>query len=170
MKKDMTRRSFLKLAGAGLLAVAMSGAMTGCEVKDYVSATIGDVEIMLGQSLWLGYNVNGGKMYTIQYQPSVEVRNMSQKAVTYGGSGSDCDIIITCVLTDQNGKQYPMTYTGKNGSVPAGGEMKLENVQLTTTGEGIDVEKSKAVLTLAYRGRNAVFTDYNNGKYDAKVE
>ena len=29
MKKELTRRSFLKLAGVGTLAVAMSGSLTG---------------------------------------------------------------------------------------------------------------------------------------------
>ena len=49
MKKELTRRSFLKLAGVGTLAVAMSGSLTGCDVidnlkdMDSVSAAIGDV-------------------------------------------------------------------------------------------------------------------------------
>lgn len=34
MKKELTRRSFLKLAGVGALAVAMSGSLTGCDVID----------------------------------------------------------------------------------------------------------------------------------------
>lgn len=34
MKKELTRRSFLKIAGVGALAVAMSGSLTGCDVID----------------------------------------------------------------------------------------------------------------------------------------
>lgn len=57
MKKELTRRSFLKLAGVGALAVAMSGSLTGCDVidnlkdMDSVSAAIGDVKFMLSASV-----------------------------------------------------------------------------------------------------------------------
>ena len=56
MKKELTRRSFLKLAGVGALAVAMSGSLTGCDVidnlkdMDSVSAAIGDVKFMMSAS------------------------------------------------------------------------------------------------------------------------
>lgn len=126
MKKELTRRSFLKLAGAGALAVAMSGSLTGCDVidnlkdMDSVSAAIGDVKFMLSASVWT--NGAGGQENDVTYQPTCEIRNNSKKAVTYGGS--DCEVIITGVLTDKNGKEYPMTYVGKNGSAPAGENMR----------------------------------------------
>ena len=110
MKKELTRRSFLKLAGVGALAVAMSGSLTGCDVidnlkdMDSVSAAIGDVKFMLSASVWVNNGSNG-----ISYQPTCEIRNNSKKAVTYGGIGSNCEVIITGVLTDKNGKEYPMT-------------------------------------------------------------
>ena len=53
MKKELTRRTFLKLAGAGALAVAMSGSLTGCdsiseiiESAQYDTKTLGDVKFM----------------------------------------------------------------------------------------------------------------------------
>lgn len=124
MKKELTRRSFLKLAGVGALAVAMSGSLTGCDVidnlkdMDSVSAAIGDVKFMMSASAWT--NGVGGQENDVTYQPTCEIRNNSKKAVTYGGSGSNCEVIITGVLTDKNGKEYPMTYVGENGSAPAG--------------------------------------------------
>ena len=57
MKKELTRRSFLKLAGVGALAVAMSGSLTGCDVidnlkdMDSVSAAIGDVPVVK-KTMW----------------------------------------------------------------------------------------------------------------------
>ena len=117
MKKELTRRSFLELAGAGALAVAMSGSLTGCDVidnlkdMDSVSAAIGDVKFMLSASVWT--NGAGGQENDVTYQPTCEIRNNSKKAVTYGGSGSDCEVIITGVFENEDGKQYPMTYKGK---------------------------------------------------------
>ena len=174
MKKELTRRSFLKLAGVGALAVAMSGSLTGCDVIDNlkdmnsVSAAIGDVKFMMSASVWLnGFN---GKENNVDYQPTCEIRNNSKKAVTYGGSGSDCEVIITGVLTDKNGKEYPMTYAGKNGSAPAGEKYEVKDFRLVAVGKGLYVEGSKVVTTFTYQGKKAVFTDYDGGDFTSKVE
>lgn len=172
MKKELTRRSFLKLAGVGALAVAMSGSLTGCDVidnlkdMDSVSAAIGDVKFMLSASVWT--NGAGGQENDVTYQPTCEIRNNSKKAVTYGGS--DCEVIITGVLTDKNGKEYPMTYVGKNGSAPAGEKYKVKDFKLVAVGKGLYMEGCKVVTTFTYNGRKAVFTEYNNGNITSKVE
>ena len=174
MKKELTRRSFLKLAGAGALAVAMSGSLTGCDVidnlkdMDSVSAAIGDVKFMLSASVWS--NGAGGQENDVSYQPTCEIRNNSKKAVTYGGIGSNCEVIITGVLTDKNGKEYPMTYAGKNGSAPAGEKYEVKDFKLVAVGKGLYMEGSKVVTTFTYKGRKAVFTEYNNGNITSKVE
>ena len=99
MKKELTRRSFLKLAGVGALAVAMSGSLTGCDVidnlkdMDSVSAAIGDVKFMMSADVvHYGFS-NVSENRTVGFSPLCEVRNNSKKAVTYGGSGSDCEVI-----------------------------------------------------------------------------
>ena len=172
MKKELTRRSFLKLAGVGALAVAMSGSLTGCDVidnlkdMDSVSAAIGDVKFMLSASVWT--NGAGGQENDVTYQPTCENRNNSIKAVTYGGS--DCEVIITGVLTDKNGKEYPMTYVGKNGSAPAGEKYEVKDFKLVAVGKKLYMEGSKVVTTFTYNGRKAVFTEYNNGNITSKVE
>lgn len=169
MKKELTRRSFLKLAGVGALAVAMSGSLTGCDVidnlkdMDSVSAAIGDVKFMLSASVWVNNGSNG-----MSYQPTCEIRNNSKKAVTYGGSG--CEVIITGVLTDKNGKEYPMTYAGENGSAPAGGKYEVKDFKLVAVGEELHVEGSKVVTTFTYKGKRAVFTEYYDGNITSKVE
>lgn len=174
MKKELTRRSFLKLAGVGALAVAMSGSLTGCDVienlkdMDSVSAAIGDVKFMMSASVWLnGYN---GKENNVDYQPTCEIRNNSKKAVTYGGSGSGCEVIITGVLTDKNGKEYPMTYAGKKGSAPAGEKYEVKDFKLVAVGKELHMEGSKVVTTFTYNGRKAVFTEYYDGNITSKVE
>ena len=140
MKKELTRRSFLKLAGVGALAVAMSGSLTGCDVidnlkdMDSVSAAIGDVKFMMSASAWT--NGVGGQENDVTYQPTCEIRNNSKKAVTYGGSGSNCEVII----------------------------------KLVAVGKGLYMEGSKVVTTFTYNGRKAVFTEYNNGNITSKVE
>lgn len=169
MKKELTRRSFLKLAGVGALAVAMSGSLTGCDVidnlkdMDSVSAAIGDVKFMLSASVWVNNGSNG-----MSYQPTCEIRNNSKKAVTYGGSG--CEVIITGVLTDKNGKEYPMTYAGENGSAPAGEKYEVKDFKLVAVGKKLYMEGSKVVTTFTYNGRKAVFTEYYDGNITSKVE
>lgn len=172
MKKELTRRSFLKLAGVGALAVAMSGSLTGCDVidnlkdMDSVSAAIGDVKFMMSASVW--FNSAGGQENDVAYQPTCEIRNNSKKAVTYGGS--DCEVIITGVLTDKNGKEYPMTYAGENGSAPAGEKYEVKDFKLVAVGKGLYVEGSKVVTTFTYKGKKAVFTEYYDGNITSKVE
>lgn len=169
MKKELTRRSFLKLAGVGALAVAMSGSLTGCDVidnlkdMDSVSAAIGDVKFMLSASVWVNNGSNG-----MSYQPTCEIRNNSKKAVTYGGSG--CEVIITGVLTDKNGKEYPMTYAGENGSAPAGEKYEVKDFKLVAVGKELHVEGSKVVTTFTYKGKKVVFTEYYDGNITSKVE
>lgn len=169
MKKEFTRRSFLKLAGVGTLAVAMSGSLTGCDVidnlkdMDSVSAAIGDVKFMLSASVWVNNGSNG-----MSYQPTCEIRNNSKKAVTYGGSG--CEVIITGVLTDKNGKEYPMTYAGENGSAPAGEKYEVKDFKLVAVGKELYMEGSKVVTTFTYKGKKAVFTEYYDGDITSKVE
>lgn len=64
------------------------------------------------------------------FSRSVRFCNNSKKAVTYGGSGSDCEVIITGVFENEDGKQYPMTYKGKNGSFPAGEKVEIKDFEL----------------------------------------
>ena len=160
MKKELTRRSFLKLAGVGTLAVAMSGSLTGCDVidnlkdMDSVSAAIGDVKFMMSASAWT--NGVGGQENDVTYQPTCEIRNNSKKAVTYGGSGSGCEVIITGVLTDKNGKEYPMTYKGKNGSFPAGEKVEIKDFELEVSAKNLSSEGGKIVTTFAYKGKKAI--------------
>lgn len=174
MKKELTRRSFLKLAGVGALAVAMSGSLTGCDVidnlkdMDSVSAAIGDVKFMMSASVWV--NGSNGKENDVSYQPTCEIRNNSKKAVTYGGSGSGCEVIITGVLTDKNGKEYPMTYKGKNGSFPAGEKVEIKDFELEVSAKNLSSEGGKIVTTFAYKGKKAIFTKVVGGDITSKVE
>lgn len=52
----MTRREFIKVAGAGVLAVSCAGMLSGCDVveslqdMDFVSVTIGEVKFMVGSA------------------------------------------------------------------------------------------------------------------------
>jgi len=174
MKKELTRRSFLKLAGVGALAVAMSGSLTGCDVidnlkdMDSVSAAIGDVKFMMSASAWT--NGVGGQENDVTYQPTCEIRNNSKKAVTYGGIGSNCEVIITGVLTDKNGKEYPMTYKGKNGSFPAGEKVEIKDFELEVSAKNLSSEGGKIVTTFAYKGKKAIFTKVVGGDITSKVE
>lgn len=176
MKKELTRRSFLKLAGAGALAVAMSGALTGCDVidnlkdMDSVSAAIGDVKFMMSADVMHYGSSDASGNRTVGFSPLCEVRNNSKKAVTYGGSGSNCEVIITGVLTDKNGKEYPMTYVGKNGSFPAGEKVEIKDFELEVSAKNLSSEGGKIETTFAYKGKKAIFTKVVGGDITSKVE
>lgn len=175
MKKELTRRSFLKLAGVGALAVAMSGSLTGCDVidnlkdMDSVSAAIGDVKFMMSADVVQYGFSNVSENRTVGFQPLCEVRNNSKKAVTYGG-GSDCEVIITGVFENEDGKQYPMTYKGKNGSFPAGEKVEIKDFELEVSAKNLSSEGGKIVTTFAYKGKKAIFTKVVGGDITSKVE
>lgn len=175
MKKELTRRSFLKLAGAGALAVAMSGSLTGCDVidnlkdMDSVSAAIGDVKFMMSADVMHYGSSDASGNRTVGFQPLCEVRNNSKKAVTYGGSGSGCEVIITGVF-EEDGKQYPMTYKGKNGSFPAGEKVEIKDFELEVSAKNLSSEGGKIVTTFAYKGKKAIFTKVVGGDITSKVE
>ena len=176
MKKELTRRSFLKLAGVGALAVAMSGSLTGCDVidnlkdMDSVSAAIGDVKFMMSADAMHYGSSDASGNRTVGFQPLCEVRNNSKKAVTYGGSGSDCEVIITGVFENEDGKQYPMTYKGKNGSFPAGEKVEIKDFELEVSAKNLSSEGGKIVTTFAYKGKKAIFTKVVGGDITSKVE
>ena len=123
---------------------------------------------MLSASVWT--NGAGGQENDVSYQPTCEIRNNSKKAVTYGGIGSNCEVIITGVLTDKNGKEYQMTYAGENGSAPAGEKYEVKDFKLVAVGKGLYMEGSKVETTFTYKGQKAVFTEYNDGDITSKVE
>lgn len=104
------------------------------------------------------------------FSPLCEVRNNSKKAVTYGGSGSHCEVIITGVFENEDGTKYPMTYKGKNGSFPAGEKVEVKDFKLVAVGKKLYMEGSKVVTTFTYKGKKAVFTEYNDGNITSKVE
>lgn len=176
MKKELTRRSFLKLAGVGALAVAMSGSLTGCDVidnlkdMDSVSAAIGDVKFMMSADVvHYGFS-NVSENRTVGFSPLCEVRNNSKKAVTYGGSGSNCEVIITGVFENEDGTKYPMTYKGKNGSFPAGEKVEIKDFELEVSAKNLSSEGGKIVTTFAYKGQEAIFTKVVGGDITSKVK
>ena len=137
---------------------------------DSVSAAIGDVKFMMSADVvHYGFS-NVSENRTVGFSPLCEVRNNSKKAVTYGGSGSNCEVIITGVFENEDGKQYPMTYKGKNGSFPAGEKVEIEDFELEVSAKNLSSEGGKIVTTFAYKGKKAIFTKVVGGDITSKVE
>ena len=90
--------------------------------------------------------------------------------MTYGGSGSDCEVIITGVFENEDGKQYPMTYKGKNGSFPAGEKVEIKDFELEVSAKNLSSEGGKIVTTFVYKGKKAIFTKVVGGDITSKVE
>ena len=86
MKKELTRRLVSQARPVwGLLAVAMSGSLTGCDVidnlkdMDSVSAAIEDVKFMMSADVvHYGFS-NVSENRTVGFSPLCEVRNNSKK-------------------------------------------------------------------------------------------
>ena len=90
--------------------------------------------------------------------------------MTYGGSGSGCEVIITGVFENEDGTQYPMTYKGKNGSFPAGEKVEIKDFELEVSAKNLSSEGGKIVTTFAYKGKKAIFTKVVGGDITSKVE
>ena len=105
----MTRREFIKVAGAGVLAVSCAGMLSGCDVveslqdMDFVSVTIGEVKFMVGSS---SYTLDGGEHH-VNFGTDLLIRNKTKSAVTI--PASDITGTYYCKI-DEKDETYPMKY------------------------------------------------------------
>ena len=158
----MTRREFIKVAGAGALAVSCAGLLSGCDIAEALQdqgaakATIGNVTFMMETSI---LTFSDSKA---QYSTLFHIRNKNADSVTIPANS------ITGVIYDCGNTPYSMTYTGQNITV-AGNSDKVEIRDFALkTSEEVSSDSSlktlkyqKAIITIAYGGKKAVFTDDN---------
>lgn len=164
----MTRREFIKVAGAGVLAVSCAGMLSGCDVVDSIKeeledqgaarATIGKVTFMMETSAVHPSMGNG----FIGYSTLFHIRNKSSDTVKIPNGK------ITAVIYDLAEKGYEMKYTGKDIEVEKdSGKVEIKDFALETTAAVPsdsslrNHEYKKAIITIAYNGKKAVFTDDN---------
>ena len=162
----MTRREFIKVAGAGVLAVSCAGMLSGCDVVDSIKeeledqgaakATISNVTFMMETSAVQSGTGSG----FIGYSTLFHVRNKSSDSVTIPKEK------ITGVIYDLAGNEYAMKYTGKDIEVEKdSGKVEIEDFALKTIEEVSsdsslkNVKYKKAIITIEYKGKKAVFTD-----------
>ena len=174
----MTRREFIKVAGAGVLAVSCAGMLSGCDAVDSIKealedegaarATIGNVTFIADYSILNSNGTDG----PVRYSTNFYVRNKNSDSVTIPKEN------ITGQIYDLAGNSYEMEYTGENIELEGNsGKVEIENFWLQTTGTvAADsslrrLEYKKAIITIAYNGKKAVFTDDDeNGTITPKVE
>ena len=164
----MTRREFIKVAGAGVLAVSCAGMLSGCDVVDSIKeeledqgaakATISNVTFMMETSAVQNSTGDG----FIGYSTLFHIRNKSSDSVKIPKGN------ITGKICDLAENWYNMTYTGADIEVEKdSGKVKIEDFALKTTAEVPSdsslksVRYKKAIITIAYKGKKAVFTDDN---------
>ena len=174
----MTRREFMKVAGAGVLAVSCAGMLSGCDAVDSIKeeledqgaakATISNVTFMMETSAVQSSTGDG----FIGYSTLFHIRNKSSDTVKIPKEK------ITAVIYDLAGNGYEMKYTGKDIEVEKdSGKVEIEDFALQTVEEVPSdsslksVKYKKAIITIAYKGKKAVFTDDDeNGTITPKVE
>lgn len=156
----MTRREFIKVAGAGVLAVSCAGMLSGCDAieslqdMDFVSVTIGEVKFMVGSS---SYTLDGE--HHVKFGTDLLIRNKTKSKVTI--PASDITGTYYCKI-DGKDETYPMKYDNGNIVAPVtpSNELPTEigNFGLTTEAEiPEDAVSQKVEFSIIYGGYEAVF-------------
>ena len=157
----MTRREFIKVAGAGVLAVSCAGMLSGCDVveslqdMDFVSVTIGEVKFMVGSA---SYTQDGAKHH-VNFGTDLLIRNKMKSKVTIPAS----DITGTYYCTiDGKDETYSMKYDHDDivAQVTPSNELPTEigNFGLTTKDEiPANAVSQKVEFSIIYGGYEAIF-------------
>ena len=157
----MTRREFIKVAGAGVLAVSCAGMLSGCDAieslqdMDFVSVTIGEVKFMVGSA---SYTLDGVKRH-VKFGTDLLIRNKTKSDVTISAS----DITGTYYYKNgENDETCSMQYDHDNIVVPVtpSNELPKEigNFSLTTENEIPENAVSQKVeFSIIYGGYEAIF-------------
>lgn len=163
----MTRREFIKTAGAGVLAVSFAGMLSGCDVVDSIKealedegaarATIGNVTFIADYSI---LSSNGG---LVRYSTNFYIRNKNSDPVKILKEN------ITGKICDLAGNWYEMKYTGADIELEGNsGKVEIKDFCLQTTAAVAtdsslgSLEYKEAIYTIKYKGKKAVFTDDND--------
>ena len=161
----MTRREFIKTAGAGVLAVSFAGMLSGCDAVDSIKealedegaarATIGNVTFIADYSI-LSSSTGG----LVRYSTNFYIRNKNSDSVKILKEN------ITGKICDLAGNWYEMKYTGADIELEGNsGKVDIKDFWLQTT-EAVatdsslrNLEYKEAIYTIKYKGKKAVFTD-----------
>lgn len=157
----MTRREFIKVAGAGVLAVSCAGMLSGCDVveslqdMDFVSVTIGEVKFMVGSTSC----TQDGVGHRVNFGTDLLIRNKTKSNVTI--QKSDITGTYYCKI-DGKDKTYPMQYDHGDlvAQVTPSNELPTEigDFSLTTEDEIPENAVSQKVeFRITYGGYEAVF-------------
>lgn len=157
----MTRREFIKVAGAGVLAVSCAGMLSGCDAieslqdMDFVSVTIGEVKFMVGSASY----TQDGVQHCAKFGTDLLIRNKTKSELTI--PASDITGTYYCKI-DGKDKTYSMKYD--NGDIEApvtpSNELPTEigNFGLTTVEEiPADAVSQKVEFSIIYGGYKAIF-------------
>ena len=157
----MTRREFIKVAGAGVLAVSCAGMLSGCDAieslqdMDFVSVTIGEVKFMVGSTSC----TQDGAQHYAKFGTDLFIRNKTRSEVTI--PKSNITGTYYCKIGEEN-KTYPMEYDDGNIVAPVtpSNELPTEirNFGLTTKDEIPENAVSQKVeFSIIYGGYEAIF-------------
>ena len=155
----MTRREFIKVAGAGVLAVSCAGMLSGCDAieslqdMDFVGVTIGDVKFMVGSTSY-----NRGENH-VEFGTDLFIRNKTKSELTIPAS----DITGTYYYKiNGEDKTYSMKYDNGNIVAPVtpSNELPTEISNFGLTAEGEIPENAvsqKFEFSIIYGGYKAIF-------------
>ncbi len=151
----MTRREFIKVAGAGVLAVSCAGMLSGCDAVDSIKealedegaarATISNVTFIADYSILNSNGTDG----SVRYSTNFYVRNKNSDSVTIPKEN------ITGQIYDLAGNLYEMKYTGAD--IKLEGDSGKVDIKDFLALEVLNIRKPS--LPLSTKGKKAVFTD-----------
>ena len=156
----MTRREFIKVAGAGVLAVSCAGMLSGCDAieslqdMDFVSVTIGEVKFMVGST---SCTRNGEGHF--KFGTDLLIRNKTKSELTI--PASDITGTYYCKIEGED-KTYRMKYDHGDIVAPVtpSNELPTEigNFGLTTEAEiPADAVSQTVEFSIIYGGYKAIF-------------
>ena len=157
----MTRREFIKVAGAGVLAVSCAGMLSGCDAieslqdMDFVSVTIGEVKFMVGSSTY----TPDGWGHCVNFGTDLLIRNKTKSEVTI--PASDITGTYYCKINGED-KTYPMKYDHDDIVAPVTASNQLPEefgeFSLTTLDEvPAEAVGQKVEFSIIYGGYEAIF-------------
>lgn len=156
----MTRREFIKVAGAGVLAVSCAGMLSGCDAieslqdMDFVSVTIGEVKFMVGST---SCTRNGEGHFN--FGTDLLIRNKTKSELTI--PASNITGTYYCKIEGEE-KTYKMEYDHGDLVAPVTASNQLPEefgeFSLTTLDEvPAEAVSQKVEFSIIYGGYEAIF-------------
>lgn len=167
MRKNYTRRAFLKTTGAAVLAVAVAGALSACDGSGNVpvpnpgtstgtTRTLGNLTFEAGKVDYHSGKI-GETKFCNEYLPTLTIKNDGASAVSL------TDLTFTMRLKSGRTADYKGAYTDEKrmtaaASIPANSAQPVYFIFSYEAETSIMETMETAYLTIQYAGKKVTYT------------